>query len=496
MHAPDPESRLTSSIYDITPSRALQVYMTRYGTENENPDWDNEVLGPMNGDAEKLASEGLCHFRVRDNLQNTTNIDSVTDSLRIIGVLSFHPPIRYALANNLSFRIVTSVLTSITSQPYSPSTARAVCSCIVECCTYLICWLETANGVSGIQQALEAGLLSALVKSDPWLSKFDAAHSTMHLPLLSNVLPKYLIYRSVVRRVTKSLRNISMLGDEQKMVQGTLYWSAWSQFKQTAAERSRIDKEMEIGSAGRMLCSNKKCAKVDVKGAFMRCSGCKQSFYCSPSCQVADWKDGTHRTSCKEAQQRSKIDGMSSFFSKSDNEFITKVVVQEYKSRIEEIRQIRGSMKQADSLPLIVNLDYCCVPVKMTIGSPTTCRPSGLDDDEELRASWDAIIEKIEKRSKDIGLVYAVIPEGEATTCLMHMVDIPKNPDARPSPTPEEVKAGLSRIVREVTGSNPHAYGPGASEEERMKARAYAAGSRVTEALILNGMNLARKGNI
>jgi hypothetical protein len=254
----DPESRLTSSIYNITPSRALQVYMTRYGTENENPDWDNEVLGPMNGDAGRLASEGLCHFRVRDDLQNTINIDSVTDSLRIIGVLSLHPPIRYALANNHSFRIVTSVLTSITSQPYSPSTARAVCSCIVECCTYLICWLETANGVSGIQQALEAGLLSALVKSDPWLSKFDAAHSTMHLPLLSNVLPKYLIYRSVVRRVTKSLRNISMLGDEQKMVQGTLYWSAWSQFKQTAAERSRIDKEMEIGSAGRMLCSNKK----------------------------------------------------------------------------------------------------------------------------------------------------------------------------------------------------------------------------------------------
>jgi hypothetical protein len=254
----DPGSHLTSSVYDITPNKALQVYMTEYGTENENLDWVSEVLGPMNGDAGRLALGGLCHLRVRDNLQNTTNIDYVTDSLRIIGVLSFHPPIRYALANNNSFRLVTGVLTSITSQPYLPSTARAVCSCIVECCTYLICWLETANGVSGIQQALEAGLLSALVKSDPWLSKFDAAHSTMHLPLLANVLPKYLIYRSVVRRVTKSLRNISMLGDEQKMVQGTSYWSAWSQFKQTAAERSRIDKEMEIGNAGRMLCSNKK----------------------------------------------------------------------------------------------------------------------------------------------------------------------------------------------------------------------------------------------
>jgi hypothetical protein len=96
-----------------------------------------------------------------------------------------------------------------------------------------------------------------LVKSDPWLSKFDLSHSTMHLPLLSNVLPKYLIYRSVVRVVTKSLRNISVLGTEDKMVQGTPFWSAWSRFKQTAADRNRIDKEMEVGNVGRMICSNK-----------------------------------------------------------------------------------------------------------------------------------------------------------------------------------------------------------------------------------------------
>jgi hypothetical protein len=53
-----------------------------------------------------------------------------------------------------------------------------------------------------------------------------------------------------------------------------------------------------------------------------------------------------------------------------------------------------------------------------------------------------------------------------------------------------EVKAGLSRIVREIAESNTHADGPGASELERMKARAYLAGSRMTEALILNGMGL------
>ena len=255
--AEDPESYSTSSLYNITLGKVLQVYITWYSTENHSPNWDEEVLGPMNGDAGRLALAALCHLRVRDSLQSKTDIQPVTDSLGIIGALSFHSPIRYALATNHSFRIVTKVLTSVTSQPYSPSTAGTVCLCIVQCYKYLICWLETANGVSGIQQALETGLLPALVKSDAWLSKIEMSQMTILLPLLSNVLPKYLIYRSIVRAVTKSLRNISALGTEGKMDQGAPLWLAWLRFKQVAADRSRIDKEMEIGNAGRMICSNK-----------------------------------------------------------------------------------------------------------------------------------------------------------------------------------------------------------------------------------------------
>jgi len=95
-------------------------------------------------------------------------------------------------------------------------------------------------------------------------------------------------------------------------------------------------------------------------------------------------------------------------------------------------------MKETDASPLVVNFDYCYVPVKMEVGSPTTCRPPELDDDENLRASWDVVIKKIEDRPKDIALVFCLIPEGEATTCLMQMVNIPKHPQTRPSPTPEQ----------------------------------------------------------
>jgi hypothetical protein len=117
---------------------------------------------------------------------------------------------------------------------------------------------------------------------------------------------------------------------------------------------------------------------------------------------------------------------------------MTKVAVQEYHNRMEEILQLRGSMKEADSSPLIVNLDYCFVPVKMKVGTPTTCRPSDLDDNENLCASWDAILKKVEGRSKDLAVVFAVIPEGDATTCLMQMVNIPKSPKVCPPLTAEK----------------------------------------------------------
>jgi hypothetical protein len=258
MEAHDPDYFLTSSTYDITPSKALEVYITWYSIEGHNLDWDEEVLNPANGGAGSLAFAALEHLRVQDNIQNKTDILRVTDSLRITKALSCHISIRSVLTTSHSFSAITRVLTSVTSQPYSAPTAYAVCSCIIECCDYLISWLEIANGVSNIQEVLEARLLPALVKSDPWLSKFDKSHSTMHLPLLESVLPKYLIYRSVVRMVTKSLKSIDVLGTEEKMVRGTPFWLAWLLFKETAANRSRIDKDMEIGNVGRMMCGNLK----------------------------------------------------------------------------------------------------------------------------------------------------------------------------------------------------------------------------------------------
>ena len=47
------------------------------------------------------------------------------------------------------------------------------------------------------------------------------------------------------------------------------------------------------------ICHNKKCSEVGV----MRCSRCKQVWYCSKNCQLSDWKNG-HKKKCKKYMEK------------------------------------------------------------------------------------------------------------------------------------------------------------------------------------------------
>ena len=47
-------------------------------------------------------------------------------------------------------------------------------------------------------------------------------------------------------------------------------------------------------------CMNCKCAKVLLSKRMKVCGGCQNAFYCSETCQKADW--GKHKVFCKQAR--------------------------------------------------------------------------------------------------------------------------------------------------------------------------------------------------
>ena len=71
------------------------------------------------------------------------------------------------------------------------------------------------------------------------------------------------------------------------------------------AERARLlrdlDRAVHVRAtvAGRRACQARHCAALEqAAAAFLRCSRCKDAWYCSRACQAADWKLGTHRSLC------------------------------------------------------------------------------------------------------------------------------------------------------------------------------------------------------
>ncbi len=92
-------------------------------------------------------------------------------------------------------------------------------------------------------EALEAQLLPALLRSGIWLSQMNPALVTGFLVPLTEILPKYLLYVSVLKVVARWLRRIRVQGVEAKVTQHGPLWDAWTEFKFLAEERFKIQSE-------------------------------------------------------------------------------------------------------------------------------------------------------------------------------------------------------------------------------------------------------------
>ncbi|KAJ7062777.1 hypothetical protein C8F01DRAFT_1368496 [Mycena amicta] len=76
-------------------------------------------------------------------------------------------------------------------------------------------------------------------------------------------------------------------------------WQAsdtWIEFAAVAADRLALLSALDTSSMSK-ACDNIQCGLITHKNRFKRCSQCKDAYYCSSNCQVADWQGG-HRKVC------------------------------------------------------------------------------------------------------------------------------------------------------------------------------------------------------
>ncbi|KAI0037959.1 hypothetical protein FA95DRAFT_1567967 [Auriscalpium vulgare] len=87
-----------------------------------------------------------------------------------------------------------------------PSADHMVAACV----KYILTVAETGRGLPWLRQMLEGNLLESLVKMSTRLARLEAPDQLLIANFLEDVLPRYLVYSSVVELAAKQFRKIHM----------------------------------------------------------------------------------------------------------------------------------------------------------------------------------------------------------------------------------------------------------------------------------------------
>jgi len=316
------------------------------------PGWLDQIIAAADNNPTVVAKTIL--ERIRANLLEpgvlSTDYAAIHKDLLIAMGFSqaATPAVCHALRSHHSIPTITKAMLCLSSDRHAnapPHSTRIPDRFISQCLTFCIIYLDMSfidseDAGTWIAQAIDAQLIPAFLKSTRFFVH-DGALKQICPKILGDVIPQYLVYRSVLRAVARSLKNIRRIGLEGLVPENGPFRDSWSTLNELANERLGIkahyDKDPSLVICGNPPVSVSRrashtslnalqCSKIDELGEFMRCSGCELAsfvsiaFYlsflnflvaqgllvhfCSRACQQLAWKQANHRALCKGVQAR------------------------------------------------------------------------------------------------------------------------------------------------------------------------------------------------
>ncbi|KDQ51717.1 hypothetical protein JAAARDRAFT_503143 [Jaapia argillacea MUCL 33604] len=211
--------------------------------------------------------------------------------------------LRLSLITRESLRLMMEVLAVATDQDFPTANSQYVEDIISNAILYLSLESIATDGVVWICQALDAHLLSPLLKAQPWLLGAREELRNLVVGIVGRHISMFVVHRPVVGAIGKALHEIDAHGLENMSAMFPEFRDTWRAFRILAKERLRIKGVIDGRRESSRRCSSKKCLKVDGKKAFKQCVKCHDAFYCSKECQREDWQNGNHRGRCKVTQE-------------------------------------------------------------------------------------------------------------------------------------------------------------------------------------------------
>ncbi|KAJ7337699.1 hypothetical protein DFH08DRAFT_877340 [Mycena albidolilacea] len=260
----------------------------------------------------------------------------------------FHGPLREPLVTNGIVECLTVALHALCG-PEMLMTEQLIPMCF----GILYPSISTFPGFPWFKQALDNGLLRALVLCA------GRRERILQTPLhwfLREPLVEMLVYHSVLSSLRPVFDEAKNLANSPGF-RNSEYAREWDNFLALATERLSVMERYDSGELGALrACDNVECSAMRKDDELLRCTACRNAFYCSKECQAADWASG-HRKLCKNALNR--IHEKCPQLTFRDRNFLRALVHSDYLAGRENLLTMHAMFLRGDpDAPFFVQFDY------------------------------------------------------------------------------------------------------------------------------------------
>jgi hypothetical protein len=217
----------------------------------------NRVVAAAGGNTNNVVQFMLS--RLRTSINSTRPYDSPTVVyLDLVGHLSRDPDhaLRHAFLGSDTIVLCTKIALAVSKLLNTGTGGPLILlDTMVAAFGYLTNCLESTDGFTWVSQSIQAGLLTAFVDCSPHYSKLDPDDCDMVLTIVRNILPKYLVYRSVIQVIDGTIRK---LGDppHHERIKASVAWDIWVDFHKLALERYMVTMQATAMKGKGATCDN------------------------------------------------------------------------------------------------------------------------------------------------------------------------------------------------------------------------------------------------
>lgn len=216
------------------------------GEEGQDATVLANVVDAADGGADAIAKVAVNHLRIVIT-KSPPDIHAILFRLFLVSVFSTTvcPPLRSAMLLNESLSIIIDTMNVMTAQPAEFFTHSIFTPLATFTFRTLVIALESSNGPLWIAQALDAGLLPAVLQLGLRLAQSDIDSVRAKTPpqKVFNIVQQHFVYRSVLRRLPKALKKIDR-GDIDGRLTGPIR-DGWAKFKTSAGVSLDLKAEYE-----------------------------------------------------------------------------------------------------------------------------------------------------------------------------------------------------------------------------------------------------------